>query len=313
MKAKTNVTKGILLAFLSSAMFGVSTTVLQFVSQGEHIPATWFLSARTLFAGIILLVISAFLYGKKMFSIFKTWRGTMWIILAAIFGLGANLLTFYLSVQSGNSAMSAILQYLAPLFIVIGTVLFKHKKPLWSDLFVFALALVGVILALTKGNFSALSISLVSLLWGIGSGLTQAFYLVLPQPLLKKGYSPLLVLGWGCFIAGIFFNLYHPVVVGVPIINMALVLSVSCEVLIGTVLPFFIVLCATHYASSQTVSIVDATEPIVTFILSIIFLGLKVNGVELIGAGFVIVAIALLEIFHNHLQKQQVKQQRVSA
>ncbi|XIF20358.1 MAG: EamA family transporter [Acetilactobacillus jinshanensis] len=284
-------------------MFGISTTVLQFVSQGETIPAPWFLSVRTLFAGIILLVISAFIYGKHIFDIFKTVRGVISLVAYAVLGLGANLLTFYFSVQYGNSAMSAILQYLAPLFVVIGMIVFQHKRPLWSDLLVFVIAIVGVTFALTKGDFSKLSIPMVSLIWGIGSGLTQALYIVLPRPLVKKHYPPMLILGWGAFIAGILFNLNRPVWVGVPKINMALILSVGCMILIGTVIPFIIVLHSSKFASSEVISLVDATEPIVTFILSIIFFNLQVNAIELVGAAMVIVAIAILQVSHGRLEK----------
>ena len=304
----TTVAKGIFWAFASSAMFGISTTVLQFVSQGESIPAPWFLSVRTLFAGIILLAISIGLYGKHIFDVFTTLRGVISLVAYAVLGLGANLLTFYLSVQDGNSAMSAILQYLAPLFVVIGMIVFQHKRPLWSDLLVFVIAMVGVTFALTKGDFSKLSIPMVSLLWGIGSGLTQALYIVLPKPLVKRHYPPILILGWGALIAGILFNLNRPVWVGVPKINEALILSVGCMILIGTVIPFLIVLHSSKFASSEVISLVDATEPIVTFILSIIFFSLKVNLIEIIGALMVIVAIALLQIFHGGLEKKRRRQ-----
>ena len=306
----TTVAKGITWAFASSAMFGISTTVLQFVSQNEAIPATWFLSVRTLFAGVILLAIGAVLYGRHLFDVFKTVRGVISLVAYAILGLGANLLTFYFSVQYGNSAMSAILQYLAPLFIVLGTVVFQRKKPLASDLLVFVIAMVGVILALTKGNFAELSISGLSLLWGIGSGATQALYIVLPRPLVRRHYSPILILGWGAFISGVCFNLNQPVWVGAPTINLPLILSVGCMILVGTVFPFLIVLHASKFTSSEVISLVDATEPVVTFILSIIFFNLKVNLVEVIGAVMVIIAIALLQIFHGRLEKKRTAQSK---
>jgi len=60
-----NVIKGIFWATIASAMFGVSGTVLQYISQGQSIPTNWFLSARTLGAGVVLLIISFILYGWK--------------------------------------------------------------------------------------------------------------------------------------------------------------------------------------------------------------------------------------------------------
>lgn len=274
--ATENVVKGIFWATVASAMFGVSGTVLQFISQGQSIPSSWFLSARTMGAGVILLLISMVMYGKETFTIFKSWREIAWIVAYAVFGLGANLLTFYISVQTGNAAAATILQYLSPLFIVLGSLLFKHVRPLRSDLIAFAVAMVGVFLAITRGNISQLAIPFDSLLWGIGSGITAACYVVLPRPLVRDyGHQPITVLGWGTFIAGVIFNIHQPVWVHTPPLTSTLLMSMATVIIIGTILPFALLLYSTHFAPSDVISIVDAVQPVMTFVLSIIFLGLE--------------------------------------
>lgn len=295
-KPTGSVMKGIFWATVASTMFGVSGTVLQFISQGQDIPASWFLSARTLGAGVILLLISLVLYGKKTFTVFQSKREIGWLVAYAVIGLGANLLTFYLSVQTGNSAAATILQYLSPLFIVLGSFLFKHERPLRSDMIAFAVAMVGVFLAITRGNLSQLSIPLDSLLWGIGSGITAACYVVLPRPLIRDGgHAPIIVLGWGTLIAGLIFNLNHPVWLSTPPLTLGLLGSMSTVILVGTILPFSLLLYSSHFAPSDVISIVDATQPVMTFVLSILFLSLKITVAEVIGSVLVIVAIYLLQ------------------
>jgi len=291
-----NVMKGIFWAIVASAMWGVSGTVLQFISQGQSIPASWFLSARTSGAGIVLILISLIFYGKETFTIFRSLREVGWLLAYGLLGLGANLMTFYMSVQTGNSAASTILQYLSPLFIVVGSLLFKHDRPLRSDLVAFAVAMIGVFLAITRGDVTRLSIPFDSLMWGIGSGLTAAFYVTLPRPLIKQyGHSPITVLGWGTLVAGVAFNLVHPVWVSMPPITTELVGSMSTVIIVGTIVPFALVLYSTRFAPSDVISIVDATQPVVTFILSIIFLSLKVSIAEIVGSALVILAIYLLQ------------------
>lgn len=296
-KATTeNVMKGIFWATMASAMWGISGTVLQFISQSQDIPASWFLSTRTMGTGIVLLVVSLVMCGKKTFAVFRSGREIMWLLTYAIFGLGANLLTFYIAVQTGNAAAATILQYLSPLFIVVGSLVFKHDRPLRSDLIAFVVAMVGVFLAITRGHISQLAIPLNSLLWGIGSGITAACYVVLPRPLVKdEGHAPIVVLGWGMFLSGIVFNLYHPFFLNTPPITGGLVASMSTVILVGTILPFSLVLYSTHFAPSDVISIVDATQPVMTFILSIIFLSLKITVAEVIGSVLVVVAIYLLQ------------------
>ena len=106
----------------------------------------------------------------------------------------ANLLTFYYAIQKGNASAATILQYLSPLFIVLGGVIFKRQHPFRSDLLAFVLALLGVFFALTKGNFTQLDIAIDSLLWGLGSGITAALYVVLPQKAADSN-PPIVVLG----------------------------------------------------------------------------------------------------------------------
>uniref|UniRef100_UPI000AB14D23 EamA family transporter n=1 Tax=Lentilactobacillus senioris TaxID=931534 RepID=UPI000AB14D23 len=131
------------------------------------IPAGWYLSVRTLGAGVILIVISAFMYGKKIFAVFESWRMVGWLVAYALLGLLANLLTFYMSIQTGNASSSTILQYLSPLFIVLGAIVIKHEKPNMAELVSFVVALLGgVFLAITHGDIHQLAIPMVSVIWG---------------------------------------------------------------------------------------------------------------------------------------------------
>ncbi|MGE9857358.1 DMT family transporter [Limosilactobacillus reuteri] len=293
-KSSSQVMKGIIWAAVASAMWGISGTVLQLISQNLAIPATWMLSMRTFSAGVILLVISVFLYGKKIFNVFKTRATAISVISYAILGLMANLLTFYYAIQTGNASAATILQYLSPLFIVLGGIVFMHRRPFRSDIIAFIVALIGVALCITRGNFTQLTLPFVSLLWGLGSGITAAFYVVLPQRAADEN-PPIVVLGWGTMIAGVLFNLYQPFWVNPPHITTTLVASVATVVLFGTILPFGILLHATRYAPSDVVSIMDAVQPITTSILSVIFFKLNLNWAEILGIILVIIAVYILQ------------------
>lgn len=293
-KSSSQVMKGIIWAAVASAMWGISGTVLQLISQNLAIPATWMLSMRTFSAGIILLIISVILYGKKIFNVFKTRATAISVISYAILGLMANLLTFYYAIQTGNASAATILQYLSPLFIVLGGIIFMHRRPFRSDIISFVIALIGVALCITRGNFTQLALPLVSLLWGLGSGITAAFYVVLPQRAADEN-PPIVVLGWGTMIVGILFNLYRPFWANPPHISTTLVASVATVVLFGTILPFGILLHATKYAPSDVVSIMDAVQPITTSILSVIFFHLNLNWAEILGIVLVIIAVYILQ------------------
>lgn len=289
-----NYTKGILWAAFASTMWGISGTILQFISQTQNIPATWFLSVRTLGAGVILLLISWFREGRHIFDLFKSWRLIGWLFAYALIGLMANLFTFYMSIKTGNAASATILQYLSPLFIVLGALVFKHERPLKTDLIAFGIALVGVFLAITKGNIHSLAVPMNSIIWGVLAGVTAACYVVLPRKIVAK-HSPFVVLGWGMFISGVLFNLWHPFWSHTPVITGKLVLSISAVILVGTIFAFSSLLYSLNFAPSAVISIVDALQPVVTFILSIIFFHLQISVMEVIGSILVVVAVYLLQ------------------
>ncbi|KRL93253.1 DMT family transporter [Limosilactobacillus equigenerosi] len=294
MDSNKHVTKGIVVAGLASLSWGISGTVLQLISQNLAIPASWMLSTRTFFTGLILLIVSAFLYRGQLFNVFKTKRSAISVVSYAIFGLGLNLLTFYYAVQTGNASTATILQYLSPLFIVLGSVFFQRKWPMRTDIIAFVIALIGVLMCITRGDITHLAVPMNSLLWGIGSGITAAFYVVLPKHAAAEN-PPLIVLGWGTMIAGLCFNLIHPFWTNTPDLTPTLIASVSTVIMFGTIIPFGMLLYASRLAPSDVISIMDALQPIVTSILSVIFFHLDLNAVEIVGIIIVIAAIYILQ------------------
>ncbi|MBM6728277.1 DMT family transporter [Limosilactobacillus ingluviei] len=288
------VIKGMTWAGFASLSWGISGTVLQLISQDLAVPGPWMFSTRTTVTGVILLLLSAVIYRGQIFNVFKTKAALLSVVTYGLFGLAANLITFYYSIQTGNASTATILQYLSPLFIVLGGIFFYRNRPLRSDLLAFAVALVGVLLCITRGDLTHLAVPLVSLLWGLGSGITAAFYVVLPQKASATN-PPLVVLGWGTMIAGLFFNLLHPFWVGVPPLTPTLVSSVATVIFFGTILPFGMLLYASRLAPSDVVSIIDALQPIMTTILSVIFFHLAINFFEVLGIVLVLIAIYILQ------------------
>ncbi|EKK20856.1 Permease of the drug, metabolite transporter (DMT) superfamily [Fructilactobacillus florum 8D] len=287
-------TKGIILAGLASVSWGVAGVITQFVSQNEAIPADWFLAARTTGAALVLLLVSAIIYRGRIFHVFHSWKSVALLVCYGLFGLAANMGSFYVSIQTGNAAATTILQYLAPLFILLGSFVFQHKKPLKIDLVIFVIAIVGVFLSITKGDISQLSIPLDSFLWGLVTGVTAALYVVLPRPLGKEN-PPIVVMGWGTLIASLAFNLNHPVWTKVPPLSPAAVLGILGVIFFGTLLTFSTLIYASRFTSSANISLMDALQPVSTFILSVIFFQDKLSLAEIAGAILVIVAIYLLQ------------------
>ncbi|MFR0771678.1 MAG: EamA family transporter [Limosilactobacillus pontis] len=199
-------------------------------------------------------------------------------------------MTFYYAIQRGTPRQLQFFSTYHHCSSCSGIV-FMHRRPFRSDIIAFVIALLSC-LEHHPGNITKLAIPFDSLMWGIGSGITAAFYVVLPQKAAEKirqsSFS-------GTMIAGILFNLYRPFWINPPQISTTLVASVGTVVLFGTILPFGLLMEATKFAPSDVVSIMDALQPIVTSVLSVIFFHLVLNWVEILGIILVILAIYILQ------------------
>lgn len=292
--AKKTLDRGFWLAFCASALWGISGTVLQFVAKNLNIPAMWFIGTRTTLAGIILLAVGLIVLPKEeFFAVFKNKKDFLTLLSFSVFGLLANMFTFFHAVKTGNSSTATILQYLSPLFVMIGAVLFTKKKTSRVDVISFIIALIGVVLMITRGDLGHLSIPFISVLWGVGSGITAALYITIPQRLIAK-YHGILITGWGMLIAGLISNLFNPIWVNAPKMTARSILGIGTVILIGTVLAFLLMVISTKYTTAAIVSITDAVQPFTTLVLSVIFLHYSVNLPEAIGAVIVVLAIYVL-------------------
>jgi len=297
---KNTLNRGFWLAFCASALWGISGTVLQVVAKNLNIPAMWFIGTRTTVAGVLLLAVGLIILPKsEFFAVFKNWKDLLILLSFAVFGLLANMFTFFHAIKTGNSSTATILQYLSPLFIMLGAIIFTHKKVSRVDVISFALALVGVVLLITRGDFGHLSIPLVSILWGVGSGVTAALYVTIPQTLIAK-YHGILITGWGMLIAGIISNFFHPIWVNPPKMTGTSILGIGTVILLGTVMAFLLMVMSTKYTTAAIISITDAVQPFTTLVLSIIFLHYAVNFAEVVGAIVVVFAIYVLNKYDTN-------------
>ena len=87
-----------------------------------------------------------------------------------------------------------------------------------------------------------------------------------------------------------------------------MVLSISTVILVGTIIPFGLLLYSSRFAPSDVISIMDALQPVTTSILSVIFLGLEMNWVEIVGIILVIVAIYILQRGRRNMEKSNYRE-----
>lgn len=104
----------------------------------------------------------------------------------AVIGLLGSQYGFYICINHSNAPTATILVFLLPVFIMLYTLLVKHKRPSGLELISILFAITGTSLIVTKGDFSSIILSPIALMAGITSALCCVFYTLQPRKVLSK-------------------------------------------------------------------------------------------------------------------------------
>lgn len=99
------------------------------------------------------------------------------------------------SVALNGSALAVVLIYTFPAFTIVGAWLLWRERPTRSAILGLALAFVGCVLAVEAYNPDVLRLNWLGVLYGLGTGLTQAGYTLFSQRTLRNNH-PWTTLTW---------------------------------------------------------------------------------------------------------------------
>lgn len=282
---------GIVLVLLAAIFWGVSGTVAQYLFSEHKVSVSWLVVVRLLMAGVLILSFSLL---KKDKNVWNIWREQAFSLFCfGILGLLAVQYTYFAAIEASNAATATLLQYLAPVMIVIFVALKKKLLPTRQQVIAILFALFGTFLLVTHGNFQELSISGWALFWGIASAFALAFYTLQPIKLLKK-YGSIVVVGWGMIIGGIGMSFIHPPWKVEGNISFSSMIAIGFVIIFGTLLAFVCYLESLKYLKATESSLLACAEPLSAAILAVIWLKVPFGVSEWIGAFCIIATIVIL-------------------
>lgn len=286
---------GTLYSLLSGLIWGICGILGEYLFTHYPVSSGWLTSMRLLVAGGFILVASAFSFGKRLFDIWRNPKNFLPFLAYAILGIFSVQFFFYLCVEYSNATTATILQFISPIFILFYNRLIYKKRASKSAIFYVLIAMVGVILMTTKGDFSQLTITPIALLTGVLSAIGVMFNVILPQPFARQyGFIP--TVGWGMTLAGLFSNLFYPIqaiTFELDFWNLSICLFIA---LLGTAFAFFLSMKAVSLVSPLVVSVVSASEPLSSAILSVLFLGLLIDLPFILAMILIIAPMILLSV-----------------
>ena len=294
-KYQKNIFKGTIYSLLSGLIWGICGILGEYFFSHYQVSSGWITSMRLLVAGSFVIVLSSIKLRSQLFEIWRNRNNYLPFLAYAILGIFSVQYFFYLCVEYSNATTATILQFISPVFILFYNRIIYKKKASKSAIFYVLVTMVGVFLMATKGDLSKLSITPLALLTGLLSALGVMFNVILPQRFAKKyGFVP--TVGWGMIIAGIFSNFLYPVYkisFQVDAISICICLTIA---FLGTAFAFFLSMKAVSLVSPLVVSVVSASEPLSSAILSVLFLGMVLDGFLVLAMILIIVPMVFLSI-----------------
>ncbi|WP_210137612.1 EamA family transporter [Staphylococcus sp. GDH8C109P] len=292
---------GILLAIVGASFWGLGGTVSDFLFQQRDIDINWYVTARLLISGFVLLMIYKIINRKSsLFDIFKNKHSLFQLFIFSIFGMLLVQYAYMASINFGNAAIATLLQYIAPVYIIIWYVIRRKERFKLFDLIAIVLTLSGTFLLLTNGSFSKLVVSTPSVIWGIISGLALAFYTLYATQLLTR-FPSILVVGWAMLISGIVMNFKAPIwQFDWPHLTVSTVLYLTFGIIAGTAIAFFFFIESLNYLSAKETTLFGTIEPVMAILASAVWLNVTFRSFQLIGILLIIVLILALSLKKQH-------------
>ena len=286
---------GIALTLLGATLWGVSGTAVQFLGNSRGMNLEWLVTTRLILAGCITVCYTWFRDGNRIFDVFRSRQDTMQLLIFGILGMGMCQYTYFRSIVIAGAGIATVLQYLAPSMIILYAVFRYGKHPTRGEVISVILALVGTICLIGNNGFSAESIRLDVLVWGLLSAVGVAVYSVSPVHLLAR-YGTLPIVGFGMFLsgiaAGILFHQPEPsatwdVWTGVGYFSV---------IFLGTIVSFNSYLEGVKRIGAVQGSILSSVEPISAAFFAWLLLGNQFSILGIVGMALIITTVIIIAL-----------------
>lgn len=221
----------------------------------------------------------------------------------ALVAFGASMMVvnwaYYVAIDRVPVGVAISLQYTAPVIILAGVAISMRRVPprvLWIA---GGLTIVGA--ALVSGTIGAEGgsrLDQVGLLAGIVSALSFAGYLVSAELAGRRGSHPVTTLLAGFLVAAAIWAVVQPLW-GWPVDLLSdpqVAWRVVAVGLLGTLLPFALVVAALRWVTSAVAGIATTAEPVLAAMLAWLLLGQALGAAQLLGGALVVAGVLVAQL-----------------
>lgn len=292
---------GYALYLVAAVLFGVNGTVSKvlLLSVGDAARVS---QLRVTAAFVILLVVvAATRPGTLRLHRFELGR----IAAYGILGVAMTQWLYFVAITRMPIGIALLIEFTAPLMVVLW-VRYAWQRPVRSTVWLgLALALVG--LALVAQVWTGMSLNPLGMLAAFGAAAALALYYLLGESCGQER-DPVSLTLWGFGFAALMWAVARPwwgypwsalegtaTPLGTTGPDVPLWLLAGYMVVLGTIVPFWLVLAAIHHIGAAGASIIGMTEPFLASLVAWLVLGEVLTAVQMVGGAVILTGVVVAE------------------
>lgn len=284
--------KGVTLASIAGICWGSMGVAAQYLMTMCQFTVLDLTSIRLLGAGSLLILLD-FIWNRTQHIRGVFQKDNLKDIVIYGIALLCSQSTFFMSISTSNAATATIMVLTSPLFIIAYLAIVHHRRIKVLEMICLVLAMLGVLLIITKGNWDTMEFSVAGVAWGLTSAMSGAFGTIQPGRVVKK-LSVFPVIGWAMTFSGIAACFYNNPLETNVIWNTMGIICYLHIVLCGTIVSFGCFLKSMEFIAPPIASMLTCFEPLSAVILSVILLGATFSFSEAVGASCILITVFLL-------------------
>ena len=283
-----------------SLFFAISSIPAKLAMEGGL--SAWRLTQVRTTGAFLILFLYVYIKNKKSLRIKR--KELPILIVFGVFGFAAVNLLYFLAIERLNVGIALIIEFTAPIWIALWMRFIQRKlisKLMWWGLVV---GLTGLVLIAQV--WRGLTLDGLGVIFAIMDAFALTLYFLVGEKLVDIKSSEA-TMAWGLGVSSAFFAIIQPwwsfpfeqlqsviqLTGRLSQISVPTYFLVFWVIVIGTALPYFLVLTGLRGLSAATTSAIGMSEPVFGGIFAWIFLYENLNFIQIIGAFIVLFGIYL--------------------
>lgn len=284
--------KGYLSIATATLFWGLSATIAKFLFKHE-VDLLALVQMRSTLSFVVLFIL-LFIFKREYIKI--SLSDVPKFALLGVIGIAGSNFTYYFTLNEINVATAIIMQYTAPVLVVLYAILSGVEKITIVKFISAFLSLLGCSLVVQIFDVNFLHFSKVGIISGIASALCWAFFNIYGKRVGNK-YSIWTNLTFGLMFAGIFWLFFNPpwkiFSSGYTMFDWLIFFIFA---MISVLIPYFFYFSGLKRISSSSAIITSTLEPVVAILSAWIIVDEKLSLIQIIGSAFVLTSVVLLQI-----------------